>query len=364
MRRFLFPSVVTVAVLVGVMFVLYGGRFHSLIASRGPMIDCPDKIQVGPTEYGKLIEAHFLVSNPGDRQLVIRGFRSSCTCESIEVLEGDRFVSAVEVKVDPGKSIEMRIVMSIRERVMKSLQNPIFFLTNVPERPEVTVVVNVPIVLSGLSALPSVVAFGQVPINAITRHTVRLFDSRENARKIFGVRSDSNRVKVRLVKASDIVTDEEDKSRGLLVGVVEIVVDTNSSGDIHGTILVDMLDGSAMPDAIRVFGRVMAPVEVYPDTLHLPRATSTGSVYSGTCLVRCTLPSHVGKLTLQQAPKGVTVKVSDVNDGGLATLNIELNDEFPIFSVPQHFTVELSVGQGDSRIEIKIPVSVQPKEKK
>lgn len=267
---------------------------------------------------------------------------------------------AGEVRLKPNESAHMRLVMSVTERSHESMSTPIYFLTNVPDRPEARLVVEVPVILAGLSAVPRSVTFGEVPVGSDFRHLVQLFDGRSVRRRISEVRSaNPARVIAKLLPHQDGVTGPDEAGRGVLVGTVEVTVDTKSPGDVSCDVTVYFAELEAAPETIHVAGRVVAPVEVYPPILHLPRSTSNGFIYSGSCLCRNNSPSADMALKVTQAPKGVSVKVAEATPGKLRQISVELTEEYGIPEGPRDHIVKLSATLGERQYEVDIIVRVQ-----
>lgn len=368
MRRNLFLIAMVAFVLVGISLHVFGDRVHAFFDNNGdtvaagtPILECPAAVKVGPVEYGVSIEAHFNVANRGGSELVLNGFRSSCTCESIEVRRGGLFVRAGEVRLKPNESAQMRLVMSVTERAHESMSTPIYFRTNVPDRPEARLVVDIPVILAGLTAVPRSVTFGEVPVGSDSRHLVQLFDARGVRRRIPEVRSaDPARVRAKLLPPKDGVTGPDEAGRGLLVGTVEVTIDTDSPGPVACNVMAYYPESEASPETIHVVGRVVAPVEVYPPILHLPRSTSDGFVYSGSCLCRNTSASAGMVLKVTQAPKGVSVKVGESTPGGLWQIRVELSNKYSLSEGQRDITIKLSASVGERQHEVDIIVRVQP----
>ena len=368
MRINRFTFAMAVLALVGISLHIFGdqgytflNRSDDTISAGAPILDCPAVVNVGPVEYGTVIEANFSVANRGGSELVLNEFRSGCTCESIEVKRGDSFVRVGEVRLKPNESAYMRLVMSISERARKSMSSPIYFRTNVPDRPEARLVVDVPVILAGLSAVPRSVTFGEVAVGSDSPHLVQLFDARTVRRRISEVRSsDPERVRAKLLPLKAGVAGLDEAGRGVLVGMLEVTVDTASPGRVSCDVTVYFEEPDVPPETIPVAGRVVAPVEVYPPILHLPRSTSNGFVYSGSCLCRNTSTSGDMALKVTQSPKGVSVKVAEAASGGFWKIQVELTEEYGTPDTPRDLTVKLLATLGERQHEVDIILRIQP----
>ena len=152
----------------------------------------------------------------------------------------------------------------------------------------------------------------------------------------------------------------DEAGRGVLVGTVEMTIDNKSPGHVSCDVTVYWEEREASPETIHLAGRVVAPVEVYPPILHLPRSTTNGFVYSGSCLCRNTSTSGDMALKVTQAPKGVSVKVAEAASGGLWKIQVELTDEYGIPEVPRDLTVKLLATLGERQHEIDVTLRIQP----
>ena len=298
--------------------------------ARIPDLECPEIVDIGPVEYGTVVEARFMVKNRGSGQLVLSEFRASCACQSVEVKRENGFVRAAEVRLGPDQTAEMRLVLSVNDRAQESLRTPIYFRTNLPAQPERVVIVAIPRILAGLVAFPSSLSLGEIPVGSSARYRVELFDARQKPRKIIRVRSrDSAHITAKLIPDFGLSQSPDGANRGHLVGTIEIEINTAVAGSIDNDVFAEIDDGSTAPDAIRVTGRIVAPIEISPSVLFLPRSTSVGQVYSGTCLCRSTSGQDF-ELTVAQFPKGmsVTIEAAVPESPGMRTVKFELRREF------------------------------------
>lgn len=187
-------------------------------------------------------------------------------------------------------------------------------------------------------------AIGAVTAGSPVHRTVELFDARETPRKVVRVQcSDPARIAARFLPSAEVIRLPDDAGRGVLIGTIELAVDASMPGLIASDVLIYLDDGMAAPDAIRITGRVVAPIEVSPSVLFLPRASASGPLYSGECLVRSTAGDSL-TLAVDHAPKGVSVAISDAGSESPGTRRVKLE-------VTQDF---LNGDEGDGTISVQL----------
>ena len=368
MRHNRFICAVVAFGLVGVFLHFFGGRIHSFfdssddtVAAGAPILECPAIVNVGPVEYGTVIEANFSVANRGGSELVLNEFRSGCTCESIEVKRGDSFVRVGEVRLKPNESALMRLVMSVSERARESMSSPIYFHTNVPDRPEARLVVDVPVILAGLSAVPRSVTFGEVPVGSDSRHLVQLFDARTVRRRISEVRSsDPERVRAKLLPSQGWCRRARRRRAG--------GVGRNGRNDHRHQVartclmrcdgLLGRTRGLARNDpSRRPSRRTSRGVPSNPP----PAAFDNQRLRLFRLLL---MPEHLDVwghgVESDSGTQGVSVKVAEAASGGLWKIQVELTDEYGIPEVPRDLTVKLLATLGERQHEIDVTLRIQP----
>lgn len=330
-----------------------------------PVLECPASVEVGPVEHGSVTAAEFVVRNRGGGQLVLNGFRTNCSCESVEVQRPGGFVSAAEVRLGPNEAVVMRLVLSIDGRGKDALLTHVYFRTNTPECPETLVVVSVPRILAGLTAVPSAINFGVVQTGKPVVRVVHIRDARTPPRKLARVETrGTGRVAANLTTAAEESHDPASTERGLRIGSIRIVVDTTTPGAVAGDVLVYSDDGATTPEIIRVTGRIAAPVEVSPSDLYLPRSSSTGPIYSGTFLVRSTAIKQM-ELAPTEVPSGVKVSVGEPSPAnpGSRTVTVELTAGFVQSSgIAKKCSVGMSVTVDGQQLAVELPIHLSPKD--
>ncbi len=364
-KRHLLPLVCMLAVVTGMLIAAYrSGSLHRLWdvhVLRHPVLDAPSVVELGPQEYGGHAEDRFAVTNRGGGELRLDNFRTACACDGVERKVGDRYVRLTDLTLAAGESAELRLVQQVRGRVGEPLRSAVYFRTNVPSVPEAAVVVSIPRVLGGVTAVPASAHVGAVPVGANVRQVIDLFDAAARPRVVKQVTSsDPSRFAVRLLPPDPATPARDGVHREAPIGWVEVVVDTTRTGPINGDIRLVLDDGQAVPDSIRVSGRVVASIEVMPSALVLPRSSNDGPIYSGICLCRSTA-GHPLTLEPETAPPGISVTVTAAAGGSPAAqlVTIAARSEPPAeASRPRSLVVRLTATVDGVRHLLEIPVQV------
>jgi|SRR5579883_441683 len=267
---------------------IWFGRDHPLKpANPEPVVECPEKVEVGEQEIYSLAVGRFRVENSGGKELVLSDVRTGCSCTGLEIERDGKFFRSNEIRVPVGGGIDLAIRRSVHGPVGVEIVTPVYFRTNDPTTPERTVKLIVPKVTGGVETSPRSVVIGNVALGSKISHIVEVIDEAMNPRAVERVvSSNTSRIRVRDLPA---VSPE---SRGKMVARLEVSVDTQSAGSIEERIEI-YLTGRPFPTVVPISGTVLAPVELSPKSLVLPRQSEGKAVYTAKCLCR----SSQGKVT-------------------------------------------------------------------
>jgi hypothetical protein len=167
---------------------------------KGPVFVMPREIVLAPQHIGDIADAVFNISNSGTEPLTVGEFRSGCGCDSLEYKSASGYLKLSRITVAPGDYVEIRLRHKVRMRVGEEERSSIFCETNDPVCPEASVTLIIPTVTGEVAASPSVVTTGELVVGSVTRHTVNLFDSAAQPRKVTRVIStDPEIMSVRLL---------------------------------------------------------------------------------------------------------------------------------------------------------------------
>jgi hypothetical protein len=163
------------AVLAAIALSLYASSFrHSLpahadINASGPIIDCPEVIDIGEQEQYALAVARFTVANRGPEELVLRNVRSGCACLGLDQERDGQWYRSDVVRVPAGESRQLGIRQIVLGSVGDTVESALYYRTNDPAAPERQVRVRVAKVKGGVSTFPKSVVFGSVPLGGEAR---------------------------------------------------------------------------------------------------------------------------------------------------------------------------------------------------
>jgi hypothetical protein len=277
----------------------------SAVVRRAPRIDYPRRLDLGPQEIGEHAAARFTIANRGAGELVLDQIQTNCSCSGMEREEQGRFVRLESLRLKAGEQADLVMRVSVRGvPIGAEMINVVEFRTNDPAEPAGRMEVVARCVSGSVSVTPPSVVFGTVATGAKVRQVVDVRDKSITPRHIERVVSTvPDRVRVRLLPSGDESHRTEPHPDGELIGQIEVVVETESPGEVNATFHIHLAGETRRPDAVPVFGRVAPPIEMSPSLLVLPRASSNGPVYSATCLCRSNSGEPLS-LTVDSLPPG------------------------------------------------------------
>lgn len=273
-----------------------------------PVLACPSGINIGVVERNTLAEGRFTIANAGGGELVLSEFRSDCVCEGVEQEVDGQFFRFQDIRLPAGASTVLRYQRSTDGPVGGPVRSPVWFKTTDPAVPEALVVVTIERIVGGITASPASVALGSVPVGPAQQRTVELTDTATPPRRIDrAISSDPDRVTVTLLPPDPTAPPPAGAEASHPIGRLAVQVAADRPGEIDARVTL-FVAGRTTPDTVRVTGRVVAPVEVTPAELHLPRASSAGPIYAADVLVLC--PADASAVVeCPSPPTGVVVTV-------------------------------------------------------
>jgi len=255
--------------------VAYG--LISLWPSSDPSIEYPSHIDLGEHELGDQAVGRFTIANRGGSDLFLDQVHTNCSCSGLERETNGQYAFVDKLRLHPGQSADLVMRVSVRGGPAgEKMVNVVTFRTNDPSVPLGRIEAVVSRVSGGVFASPPVVAFGAVPVGAEVRRFINVLDKAKKLRSVGKVTTVDSRLDVRLLPA-------EDQSS---IARLEIVVKTDTPGEVNATVQIHLAGENREPDVVSVVGRVVAPLEVIPSALFLPRQSSSGPVYTADCLLR------------------------------------------------------------------------------
>jgi len=299
------------ALVVGWLF----GRDLSLAGGEPhPAIDVDRHIELGDCEMLATAEPSVVVRNRGRQPLVLDTITTSCGCLGLFARHGAGDPTKVEtLEIGPGgrATLILRLMVSGTPGV-RSLQR-VRFRTNDPRNPAVEIIVSAT-PLGGYAAAPASISLGTMPVGGrIERDVeVRAFDRRLPA--ITGAVSSNEHIRVTFQPVRSAAEGKREAKDGEVVGRLRVSANAPTTpGDIEGAISVSC---EARPEPVLVIpvtGRVAHLVELLPSEVRLPRVSSSGPVYTASCICRAAAPKSLA-LRVQKSPPDLKIQIQDVPD--------------------------------------------------
>jgi len=245
-------------------------RSAALSAPTGvPAIRVPESIDLGECEAGQVAASEFDIANDGAADLNIAGVRASCSCTGLETRQPDGQYSKVEaLTIPPGERKKLVVRLAVNGPPGESLTSVVYFQTDDPARPEVTLAVRLRRIRAGAFSQPVTFTFGTASAGQSVFKVVDIVDAVSPSRAVDRVAT-SNPELVRLTRIP-VPEAEAAAPGGRIVARVRIDVATDTPADIDERVNVWLVnEAPSSPVSIRVLGRVAAPVEFAPKTLVL-----------------------------------------------------------------------------------------------
>lgn len=326
-------------------------------ATPAPVVDVPALVDCGEQESGKEFMVPVAVANRGTAELLVSDIKTDCGCSGLVREEDGRIVAVKSLRLAPGGVADLRVQAIVRGAAGESATHIISFRTNDPKRLEGGFQVRVPRIRGGYFTVPASVAFGGVAANAVCKQIVEVFDFERAVRplkKASATRPD--RCRVALLPLSDADQKRDDAGRKV-IGRVEVEVGTDKPGPLNAEILL-FADGAERPTGVvPVSGRILAPIEVSPSVLALPRQSGSGPIYTASCICRSTSGKSMA-LSVAAAPHGFSVSVKpSAGNAALAIVAITLARE-AVATDGTAARIRLRAKSGEHTSEVEIPVYV------
>jgi hypothetical protein len=328
-----------------------------------PVVDYPEQIDLGPQELGQVAVAPLVIANRGRSTLVVDGIGSTCSCSGLERQQGRSFVPVRQFQLSPGEQTSLQVRVSVNGKAGDSLRTSVGFRTNDPDRPLGRIDVMVGKITGGLVTTPRVVDFGTVLTGSEARQVVEVRDQEPVPRSVESVTSSNpDLFSVRWLPAEPRERAARDSEGGVLLGRFKVSLAAREPGPLEGS--VDLQLAGRHPTTVSLLGRVASLIEVSPSRLILPRSSTAGDVWFGTCLCRSNEQLPIS-LAPDAGDASLAVQVSAVEGSPhLQMVRVEWRpsvDGRPTSDGQR--TVRLTARVGSRTIPIQIPVTCRLKEK-
>lgn len=300
-----------------IVLAAYGGNSYywrrqwTIFRGTDPVLECPGLIELGERELGEIAIARLTIANRGGRELVIDELDSNCACSGLEREQGGEFVRLSSLRLAPHEEVELVMRVSVQGLPGNPSQSRVTFRSNDPTHPRSAIDTWISRVKAGVTTVPTSVVFGTVAIQSAERRVLEVFDSSVKPRAVERVESLENyRVQVRLLPLGESQSPNSQRGLGALIARLEVTASTKVPGPLQTEVAIYLQGESRPPTLIPVNGRVMAPVEVSPSILALPRSSSSGPVYFGQCVCRSSARKPFA-LNIDSVAEGLLVRVDD-----------------------------------------------------
>ncbi len=277
LRKF---SFVALMVLSGIALLAYaGGAFRK---PGPPKLEYERAIDLGRRERGAIVSVPFTLRNSGSSELTVRDFRTSCGCAAVEVVEDGVPVRIETLHLPPKSRAELSVRLAVGGRIGEPQTVAVQFSSNDPEREFGLIEIAVPMITGGLFSKPTAVVFGSVPIGEPSAKYLDLFDTTSPARRIERVLNlQPEHFEVEL--SAPLERDQLDSAP---VARLKITAKTHRKGPLDGSIQIVLAENDSSPTTIDVTGKVVAPVESWPEAIVLAPPIVFGGDFAGESLLR------------------------------------------------------------------------------
>jgi len=268
-RRFVIVAVL-LACLTGAFYFFGRSTVGNLAPVVGPSLSCPATADLGECNFGERKSVTVLIRNNGSEQLVLDGFRMSCTCSSIVELTptGHRPLTALSIR--PHDAARIAITVNVRSRYPSEAGSRISFVTNDPRSPEWAIDVRASRVRGGLTALPDVCNFGTIDLGSDQERYIHLYDEAVSPRKITSVESsDPTKFQVSFDPIAGDTKTEPQSHRGHYLGVIRVRLIGTRAGSLDGVLHIVSSDGETTELSVPLVGRVVDKLSIVPNRVIL-----------------------------------------------------------------------------------------------
>lgn len=306
LRHFLW-AIVPILIGLSVYAARRNSRSLRTLARIGPVLECPETLDLGKRELGEVALSRFTIANRGGGQLEITGVQSNCSCSGLEQERNGNLVRLESLRLGAGEKAEvvMRVLVEGTPGIPR--RTGVRFRTNDPDRPKMAIEAVVSKVMAGVTTIPTSASFGTLALGGEGRQVLDVFDSSRKPRAMERVASrNPDRVSVRMLPVPEDRAAPTDRMLGVRIGRLEVSAMTTAPGPLRSELEIYLQGELRPPTVIEVSGRVAAAVEVSPSFLALPRASSAGPVYIGECVCRGT-DGKAFTLTADLPPAGLSV---------------------------------------------------------
>lgn len=297
-------------------------HFRSTQASNTSSLRDIGVIELGEVESGQVAMGELTIINDGNVDLMIDGVRASCSCTGIETRNPDgSYTQLSSLTVPANGQVPVVVRLAVNGLVGGQLNSTIYFLTNDPAKPEVTLHVRLSRITHGARATPEVIPIGIMPVGKKTTHSVDIVDRSPTPRSVERMVVTNDK----LISATLIPVPENEATvpGGRIVARLQVQVDAKSPAQVDERVNVWLVSETPKsPVSIRIIGRIAATVELSPETLVFPINTDAGPICRASVL--CLTHGSPAQLRVVDCPSKLTVTLpSGTTSGAPQQIKIE-----------------------------------------
>jgi hypothetical protein len=297
---------------------------RNLAAPAGPPHAVFDQVvNIGRLDLYQNSECRFSIANGGGEPLVIREAKPGCHCQGVFWETPDGVRSGVrDVVINPGQAVTFGLVFVAGGQLNQQHSIPIDLVTNDPSapNPRITVVYTA---TARLYCVPQSLVFGNLLPSQTATTSVDLFaDGREE--KVAWDRltcEPAECFSVRFVATPPAAGDTLGGSIASRVGTLHVTLRTPDTPQPIAESLILKSDGK---EVFRrpVSARCVPEFELSPETVVLPRRSSTGPEYTTNVICRSTTGREFYLRVSPQSPPGLDIRVERGGPSVIHTLTV------------------------------------------
>ncbi|MFT3878576.1 MAG: DUF1573 domain-containing protein [Gemmatales bacterium] len=321
---------------------------------------CSDSvIELGEIDEGSVRNIKVTISNKGDKELVISDISSNCACSGLEIEGEHGTIRPRTMSIAPHTSINPILRVSINGRPGTVFRNGVQFKTNDPDKESATIEVIVSRITGGLVANPSSVIFDKVVSGDSADNIVEVFDSSLTRRRISHIDvNNGSALTVSLLPTRTGDDEAKDSDRNMLIARLKVSIKATCPMVIDEHIRVYLEGSNKLPFTIKVLGRIIDKVQLYPPVIFIPRYSEGVADYSAKCLCKSMIGSF-DTVVLKNIPKGIEASCNSNVNSTECFIAIKCGDDLVKNDGLSKFTIQVLSRISGIDHEFSIPIVIR-----